>query len=222
MGNRLGWDVSNWQRPPLPPFTYGFLFAKASEGTNFADPTHAGWRLRTRKAGKLFGSYHFARPNTGNSAISEAEWFVKCANPQPGELVALDIEVDGPDLGVWVGAWCQRVTQLTGANPIVYTNLSVGDTIHGQGMRPLWMADPSSPKGSPRLPAGWTTWLVHQFGTVGGVDRDMLNGTDLGLLRRHAVPTPGQPHPLSVPVGVQRARLIARIGVLLRRLRRLG
>ena len=218
MGNRLGWDVSNWQRGPLPPYPYGFLFAKASEGTNFADPTLAHWRETAARAGKLFGSYHFARPNTGNSAVSEAEWFVKCAAPKVGELVCLDIEVGGANLPAWVQAWCNRVTQLTGATPIIYTNLSVGNTLAGCGSWPLWMADPSQPKGSPRIPSPWTRWLIHQFGTVGGVDRDVLNGTDLAALRRFGVPHPNTGVVPPVPPAVRRARIIARIRVLLRRL----
>lgn len=217
-----GFDVSHWNAPSLPDVVWRFLIAKASEGLNYADPTLSHWRRVAADAHKLFGTYHFARPDAGNDATAEADWYVKVAAPRPGELVVLDIELHGPSPSQWVNTWCTRVHQRTGARVIVYTNRYVGDTLAGCGHHPLWIADPGAPAASPRLPAPWTRWVIHQYGSLGGVDRDVAAGTVADVLRPLAVPAdPGTQPPPPTPAE-RRLGLIRRIRRLLRRLARLS
>lgn len=210
-----GFDVSHWNAPNLPAARWWFLIAKATEGTGYTDPTAAHWRATVTKAGKRFGLYHFARPDTGNGATAEADWFVTAGNPQPGDLVVLDIEVHGPSPAAWVNEWCTRVHQRTGARPIVYTNLSVGDTLDGCGHHPLWIADPSSRAGHPRLPAPWSSWVMHQYGTLSGFDRDIAAGRFHDVLAPLRVPVKAAPAPTPITKHATRLGLIARIRRLL-------
>lgn len=214
-----GVDVSHWNPPGIPAGRVRFLIAKASEGTHYADPAYAGYRSAAAAAGKHFGAYHFARPDTGTDPTAEADWFITCAQPAAGDLAVLDIEVRGPSPAAWVNTWCTQVAQRTGATPIVYTNLSVGDTLAGCGDRPLWIADPSRPAGSPRLPGPWRSWVVHQYGIAGGVDRDIAAGRYADVLARLAVPAPASN---TAPAAIRHRRrliLIGRIQTLLDRLR---
>lgn len=213
-----GFDVSHWNAPSLPAAPWRFLIAKATEGTGYADPTFGHWRKVAEAAGKMFGSYHFARPDAGGDATAEADWYVKVAAPRPGELVVLDIERHGPSPAAWVNTWCTRVHQRTGARPIVYTNLDVGNTLAGCGSHPLWIADPSSAAASPRLPAPWGRWVLHQYGSVSGYDRDVAAGTLAAVLAPLTVPGP-VPAPAPVPTAhAARLGLIRRIRRLLARL----
>jgi hypothetical protein len=43
----------------------------------------------------------------------------------------------------------------------------------GLGRYPLWIADPSSTKGHPRVPGPWKTWAIHQYDISGAIDRDV-------------------------------------------------
>jgi hypothetical protein len=56
---------------------------------------------------------------------------------------------------------------------------------HGLGGWPLWMSDPSSPAGRPRIPSPWSTYAIHQFGTTGSIDRDTANYESLGAMQAH-------------------------------------
>ena len=55
-----GTDQSNWQPNQI---TEGdFIICKATEGTNYVDPTCDPKYQMNKAAGKLLGVYHFARP----------------------------------------------------------------------------------------------------------------------------------------------------------------
>jgi lysozyme len=75
-----------------------FAFIKATQGTNYTDPTFAFNSLFSHLAGILTGAYHFATPldNPGTQgAIAEANYFLSQAGSQlgPGHLPpVLDIE----------------------------------------------------------------------------------------------------------------------------------
>ncbi len=61
--------------------------------------------------------------------------------------------------------------------PILYTYLDFafsGNTA-GLGKYPLWISDPSSQAGKPRVPAPWTNWAIHQYVASGEIDRDLAN-----------------------------------------------
>lgn len=120
-----GIDVSNWQ----PKLNIGrvrgidFVVAKATEGTNFTDPYFKKFMRQAKRAKKLRGLYHFARPN---SATAEAEYFYKKVKSYVGTCVmALDIEDTGiPDPSGWARRFCNRFHALAGVWPIIYTGAS--------------------------------------------------------------------------------------------------
>jgi lysozyme len=96
-----------------------------------------------------------------------------------GDAIALDIEVTdglGPSA---VDAWCAEVTselhKKTGRRPLVYTFLSFAESGNCSrlGGYPLWIADPSSRAGHPRVPKPWQTWTMHQYDISGSIDRDL-------------------------------------------------
>ena len=101
-----GLDVSNWNGAinwsKVAHAGYRFTFAKATEGTAYADKTYATNRNQSEAVGLVFGAYHFARPAGRGlaaataSAINQANHFLAVAGPQPGELPpVLDLEATG-------------------------------------------------------------------------------------------------------------------------------
>src|SRR5215217_9613824 len=68
MARPEGIDVSHWQGtinwPQVRSAGKEFAFVKATESTNYVDPTAAGNVANARAAGLLVGVYHFARPTT--------------------------------------------------------------------------------------------------------------------------------------------------------------
>lgn len=187
--NVYGDDLSNWQRPPWPRLPTSFIFAKATEGKTYRDPSYKTWRRLARKHGKTFGAYHFARPEYGNTAQEEAAYFLRTAKLGPGDLAILDYEVYAQRGADWVEEFCDFVDTQARCDTLLYTNRSIGEQLVRSGHRPLWIADPSSPEGQPVLPSPWSLWTVHQFGTRDGVDRDVTNGLTGQGLKQFGVKT---------------------------------
>jgi lysozyme len=93
--------VSNWDG-------LDFGFAKATEGTGWADPTFAAnWRNMERDKLAARGAYHFFHP--GLDPVKQAEWFVshvKAQGLKPGDMLVADIEVLS---GGWLAQFVKQV-----------------------------------------------------------------------------------------------------------------
>ena len=106
-----------------------------------------------------------------------------------GDGIALDLEVTDGLGPAAVSAWARNVaSQLhhrTGRQPVIYTFLSFAESGNcaGLGHYPLWIADPSSPMGRPRVPRPWTTWTMHQHSIIGSIDRDVAKFASPAAMR---------------------------------------
>ena len=111
---------------------------------------------------------------------------------EDGDGVALDLEVTDGLRAAAVAAWGADVLALlereTSRPPLLYTFISFAEAGNcaGLGKYPLWLADPSSPPGKPRVPAPWKTWAIQQTGISGSIDRDLANFANLAAMR-HAL-----------------------------------
>jgi hypothetical protein len=152
-------------------------------------------------------AYDFAIPNlTGpdSSAAAQADFAIYHASYAYGRApLMLDIEYDpyyiadgtnqcfglSPSAMVaWVQAFTAEVQSKTGQSPIIYTPKSWWNACAGGsasfGRQMLWIPFPGTkPPGSADLPAGWSTWGIWQYtsvgmvqGIAGDVDLDVLNG----------------------------------------------
>lgn len=194
-----------------------FILAKASEGEHTGDSKHASIAQATRAANKALGHYHFAHPT--QDPIKEAANFLAQAGARPGEVLALDLEASE-------GSWQQRldyalkwlayVKNKTGGHPFFYTYTSyITDMLSAATSAqkaelldyPLWIADPNNPAGHPSL-GGWALWTVHQYGIIGGLDNNLLNG-GLNTWAALAIPAPA-PNPAPQTVAeYQRDKVLA-------------
>jgi Glycosyl hydrolases family 25 len=173
-----GCDISAFQSSI--PSGQEFVILKATEGVDYVDSHFGGWWPQL--GGRLRGAYHFCHP--ANDPVVEATHFLAEVEDRlaPGDLVVLDFETaDGMSpahCAAWAKTWLQHVQARTGRVPLVYTFLSFANEGYcaGLGGFPLWVADPSSPRGKPRVPPPWKDWVLHQYATSGGIDHDVFNG----------------------------------------------
>lgn len=115
-----GIDISNYQRS-VDYNAYAFYIMKASEGRTYKDPMLDRHFNAVRAAGKLYGFYHYARPEN-NSMRSEVDHFLSLVGHHVGKAIfALDWEGKalnyGPDKAL---EWLDYFFARTGVRPLFY------------------------------------------------------------------------------------------------------
>lgn len=189
-----GIDVSIWQGqfPWNEAVNAGINLgiAKCSEGNGYTDPQW-GWNLSQLLApGPIVGgSYHFARPDLGNSGPAEAGWYISrhaaaCFDPSVPWIFSLDAESNGGSAS-WCYSFMDAVSNKIGYSCWFY---SYSNWIVSRGVqaynRPLWLAWPN-PSTPPTL--GWPVITMQQYGTrpfsVGQVDANEFFGDKTTLYK---------------------------------------
>ncbi|HEY5835333.1 GH25 family lysozyme [Streptomyces sp.] len=173
-----GIDVSSHQNTEYSTAGLGFVIVKATEGTSYVNPRHAGQVAHGRAHSLVVGHYHFARPG---SMTAQAAYFLKHAAPKAGDILAFDWEDPGVS-GAEKDAWIKHVRSVAaGHRVLLYCNrdfwLNRDHTSYaGDG---LWIADPNAAAGHPRIEH---SWRFHQYSEAGGVDRNVGAFTDRAAL----------------------------------------
>ncbi len=195
-----GVDVSSeavdWQA--FADAGWDFGIAKATEGVTFVASRFAtNWKAM-KAAGVVRGAYCFFH-SSPDDPVAEADFFIDELNQaggyEPGDFLALDLEVlDGNTPAVVAAdalAWLQRVKEVTGITPIIYTSPRVFDTLLGSPSGfagyPLWdVTWNGGPPKCPNIPASWPGWAFWQYagdsitapGLPGAMnDGDVFNGS---------------------------------------------
>jgi lysozyme len=152
----------------------------AAAPRRYVNPEAAADWAYLKQQGLVRVGYLFGHPSV--SAAATVSFFAEqldALGVEDGDAVALDHEVTDGLGPAAVSAWAVRVLDGLRATfartPLIYTFLNFANegNCAGLGSYPLWMSDPSSPAGHPRVPAPWTTWAVHQYATSGNIDRDV-------------------------------------------------
>ncbi len=208
-----GIDVSYWEAGIAWKKVRGhgiyFMFAKATEGEGYVDPTFDDNWVGAKSVGILRGAYHFFHPNM--NPVKQADKFIEIvkAMNDNGELPpVLDLEMtDNQPAQVIIErakTWLDRVQQRLGKRPIIYSSpgfLKSSFVVPGGGPPlwaneyPLWIAHYGVSQ--PSLPKGWLKWTFWQYsesGTVKGinaaVDLNWFNGTVEELYQFAGSPPP--------------------------------
>lgn len=127
MADVQGIDVSRWQGTIDWDTTYNYanfaiIKAGGSDEGMYTDSQFTRNRDEARRVGIARGYYYYAG---GGDPIQEAEHFASLVTDlQPGEILAMDLEVDHPDPVAYAWAFLVRTEQLTGAKPLFYTNMN--------------------------------------------------------------------------------------------------
>ena len=199
----IGIDVShhsgdiNWTK--VMGEGIGFVYLKASEGVDAADPRfQEHWKLLGELAVPR-GAYHFYV--TEDDPLEQARFFLSRFELKGGDLPpVVDVETLGHGtrgpLSPRLRQFLELVEEETGVRPMIYTSPNFWDANFEPdfGDYPLWVAEYGVE--SPRLPAGWERWHLWQYegnatipGIEKGADRSRLpEGDDLPSLDPRARP----------------------------------
>lgn len=169
-----GVDISNYQRS-VDYNAYAFYFIKASEGRTYKDPMLDRHYNGVKATGKLYGFYHYARPEN-NSMRAEVDHFLNLVGAHVGKAVfALDWEGNALRYGADKALqWLDYFYARTGVRPLFYTS----DSQTGRYAKiaaknyGLWDAKYSS-----RGPAhaGWGNIAIWQY-QGSPIDKDVFYG----------------------------------------------
>lgn len=184
----LGVDISKWQNVGAGDGA-DFVIIKATEGDGYTDPNCDKHYQRAKANGQLRGVYHFARPDLGNSAKAEADWFVSQIQGYIKDaILILDWERSTWNTA-WALDWLKRVEELTGVKPLIYMSASVVtsyswlDVVNNS--YGLWIAgyppeynvrEPGvpTPEEMPYSIGNWPFWVIWQYtSSAGTLDRDI-------------------------------------------------
>jgi GH25 family lysozyme M1 (1,4-beta-N-acetylmuramidase) len=185
-----GVDVSSFQGKPAnwksEAGRISWAAVKLTElepsGTRYVNPDAAAdWAfLKANSKGRI--AYLFGHPSV--SAANTVSFFIDQLRKlvlEDRDAIALDLEVTNGKTPAEVAAWAVKVQEglfhATGRTPLLYTFLSFAEegNCAGLGSYPLWIADPSSSAGHPRVPGPWRKWAIHQYSITGSIDRDVGN-----------------------------------------------
>jgi lysozyme len=161
----------------------------SSAGLYISPDAAADWAyLKAHGKGRV--GYLFGHPATGPAAtVSLFADELARLGLDDGDGVALDLEVtDGrpaAQVAVWARGVMAQLEHVLNRPPVLYTFLSFaqGGNCAGLGGYPLWIADPSSPAGHPRVPGPWSGWAIHQHSITGAIDRDVAAYGSLAAMR---------------------------------------
>ena len=175
-----GIDISKWQAGiDLSKIDTDFVICKATEGVGYTDKNCDGFYQQAKKLGKKLGVYHFARPDLRNTAIAEADWFVRETKGYHKEAILI-LDWESGDLGnvTWAKQWLDRVYQKTGVKPVIYMSASVMSSYNWSSVANadygLWVANYGSNNGTAqesvfdRYPLKhWSFYALWQYTSVG-------------------------------------------------------
>ncbi|MSP61561.1 MAG: hypothetical protein EXR72_14725 [Myxococcales bacterium] len=188
-----GIDVSHWDGTIDWALVKGdnveFAFMKATEGNTFVDSQYATNWGKSAGAGVIRSAYHFFRPAI--DPIAQANHFIQVAGvPLPGDLPpTMDLEVTDnlSDAEVHTRAlqFLQRVEELTGRIPILYTSARFLGTIRnmsaGLDRYVLWVVDWHIGRMCPDVPSPpWMDWVFWQYSNLGKI-AGIAPNTDVDL-----------------------------------------
>jgi len=210
-----GLDISMWQAVGEGDQAQDFVIVKATEGDGYTDPSCDAHYQRAKSQGKLLGVYHFARPDLGNSAEAEADWFVSQIQGYIGEaILVLDWEVN-TWMTDWAKAFLDRVYASTGVKPMIYMSASPCNSYDWSAVAGadygLWIAGypaeynvPNPPEPAEgEMPFGtgaWNgLWAIWQYSSsCGTMDRDVAN-MDRNAWMTYASKSGEKPQPAPAP-----------------------
>ncbi len=211
MSTLKGLDASSVQGvldiPALDAAGCRFVIAKCQTGNAGKDPCFERNIAAARAQGWTVGAYHFLFPLPHLDPVKQAEGFFAASQlgASDGELPpSLDLEWPDPDAGFakwgctpsqvsdWSRRCAERVTELFGRRPLIYTYPYFMAKLHTADVSwladyPLWIASYGGAK--PTVPKPWADWTMWQYDGNGGArmpnggdaDFDYFNGDETAL-----------------------------------------
>jgi lysozyme len=207
-------DVTSW--PAVRDAGIVGIIHKATEGSSFTDDQYERRRDEAKRAGLLWGAYHFA---TDSDPEHQVEHFLQTTGIDDETLYALDWEDYGDDTMSEAQAreFMELVDEATERRCVLYGGNTIKEALGPSvdeffGSHRLWLCQYGS---SPVAQPSWDDYWLWQYsdgeagpgphgcpGVTGYVDTNSWAGTDIQLLAEWSgvginppQPTPRPPHP---------------------------
>lgn len=177
-GNAINWtNVKN--------AGISFAFVKATESTDYIDPSFATNWSGMKTAGIVRGAYHFFHSDV--DPTQQANYFLATVGTvEAGDMLVLDLEDANGQTQATIesnaATWMASIKSQTGVTPILYVSPAFLSSYTELAQYPLWVANYEV--NCPDVPSAWTTYTFWQStGTgslsalTGDVDLDTFNGT---------------------------------------------
>lgn len=222
MANSKGKDYSHWNPLIVEPED-DFVIFKATEGTEYIDPSFKEKITSTLVSDKIKGAYHYFR--NGWSPERQAGHFNAVINPYKNKLsfLACDYESRGNEVkkrdeSDRLLKFLETIESLSGMDIYIYTNPSFWEerigNIRNFKKYKLWIANWGVNK--PDIPEPWGTWHLWQYGVlpVNGIslDHNYFNGD---IKEFYNIGTPEQPkYKWVIKYQDSDTRLLKRVAVL--------
>ncbi|MFF5404634.1 GH25 family lysozyme [Streptomyces misionensis] len=208
-----GIDVSAYQSATYDTTGLDFVFTKITEGLSYINPRWTQQRDRAKKAGLVWGAYHY--PHMANNPHAEADYFLSQVKWAPGDIIVLDWEgydtanrsVPHARMVAYRDAWLKYVKGKMPQHKVgMYCNTDYWrnvDTTSTCGDF-LWIATAGLPAGQPGINHAWT---FHQYSTANNIDHDVANFPNRAALAAWA--NPAAPKPPAPKASVSLAHVVA-------------
>jgi hypothetical protein len=198
MADIQGIDLASYQGTPHPGWSAeagaydwaGVKLTELSSGGLYTNPdAKADWDyLKANGKGRI--AYLFAHANTDATATVDAfKAALNSIGVEDSDGIAVDLEeLDGLAAAA-VASWARVVVDALqaayGRPVILYCNVSTAQSGACDGLEGcyLWIADPSSPMGDPRVPGPWKDWVIQQWNTAAPMDRDVAHFSTLAAMQ---------------------------------------
>jgi lysozyme len=141
------------------------VIAKATEDTDYVDPTYEMAREGARRAGLLFGAYHFFRPGKVDQQVDHfLSVVMKGDDDFDSLLLCLDHEDEGCSVED-VKQFMKAVEEKTGQCPVLYSGHLIKDQLGNRedaylGSTRLWLAQYGD---NPEVQLSWEDYWLWQF-----------------------------------------------------------
>lgn len=173
-----GIDISKYQKDISNFNGVDFVIVKATEGVGYVDKSCDTLYQKAKAQGKLLGIYHFARPDLGNSAEQEADYFIDNVKGYLNEaILVLDWEAKALEAKTlnypvsWAKAFLDRVYARTGVKPMIYMSESIVNDRDWSSVANadygLWVAKYSNNKPNCKW---WKFYAIWQYGDNGNIN----------------------------------------------------
>lgn len=173
---RIAVDSSHWNAIDWSKFKPEMLIQKATESTNYFDPTYTKNRDEAKKRGIPFGAYHFAR---SGDPVKEATYFLS----KTGEVDFYALDAETGQTMAWCKTFCDHIAK-AGKKVILYAPMGVITDIGYAKWIPRYKyaGGDSRDDGKPDMAYQPTKkWDIWQF-TSNGVIPGVTGRVDLNLI----------------------------------------
>lgn len=153
-----------------------FIIMKATEGVGYEDSKFKDFFAKVQAKGKHNGVFHVGRPDLGNAAKDEADYFLSIISDCVGKsMLILDLEPKSTNVG-WAKEWLDYVYSKTGVKPVIYLGKSQENNNDWSSIAseyPLWIASYGINDGNPGTKpttSYWKGYIMWQYTDKGRLD----------------------------------------------------